>query len=219
MKKFEISTFLSLRECLALWYGQTQDAFDLVSTMSILGGSLFLGQLETMTGADKEDPADPMFKALAFCKWDSDESEWKIDERLIDALNMVSARYADNWAGWGEDEQQAARAGFDRYSAAIIGSWERFSMLLQSYTALKSKMLAPVKTTTKSSVKVKDTPQMEIDPFSNAYNAAVTANEGTAEEDRETSAGRLRELWEHYRAIIRDWSDEIGKVFLDHANI
>lgn len=219
MRKFEVSTFLSLRECLALWYGVDQSTFDLVSSMSILGGSLFISQIETMTNADRTSQSDPMFSALAFCKWNSDNTRWELDERLTDALNMVSARFADNWAGWGEDEQQAARGGFDRYCAAIIGSWHRFSMLLQSYTALKSKMLAPVKTTTKSTVKVKDTPQMEIDPFSNAYNAAVTANEGTAEEDRETSAGRLRELWEHYRAILRDWSDEIGKVFLDHANI
>lgn len=215
MRKFELLTFYTFRECLIAWGGILSTA----PTIGLLGGNALTAQIVTMTGADNTDPADPIFSALPFYSYSTTNTRWELDSRAVAVLNLLSTRYSSNYVGWGETEEEATKSAFDRYIAAILSSWDRYSVLLKNYEDTKAKMMDPVETETASVSRVKDTPQTEIDPFSDGYNAAVTANTGTAKEGRETNAVRLRELWDYYRGILRDWSDEIGKIFLDFANI
>lgn len=221
MRKFDLLTFYDLRECLGIWEGTGADTYSGVSALKVRMGDTFTEQIERIAGADAETQTDPVFSALPFYSWKSTAVPpcWVLDQKIVAVLNLLSLRYGDNWSGWGEDETTAARDGWDRIFAKLLSTWDRFNSLLSVYDDVTGHLLDPVRTETTNVAKAKDTPQSEIDPFSNSYNAAVTTNEGTAETDMTTKAERVKEIWEKYRNILSDWADDIGSVLLDRANI
>lgn len=219
MKKYEAITFYKLREAIGYWHGNGASYFDSDLAMTITLGDIFVGIIEELTGADATEPNNTIYSSIPFLTYDGVESIWKINDDVRQALNLVSTRYSDNWAAWGEDEADAMKAGFDRLFAQILSTWERYSVILAAYEANKANMMAAISSSSTTIAKVKDTPQEAIDPLDNGYNSAVSTSEATASQDGGTKAQRLKELYESYRNILRDWSDEIASVFLDYNNI
>lgn len=102
---------------------------------------------------------------------------------------------------------------------AIISTSDRYLSLLASYVAAKDKLLAPLKTTTNSSNRFNDTPQeggdYSLDPFTSSINQI----ESSTEIDSDTIMGRLRELQGNYQNVLRNWVDEVSKIFIEGGNI
>ena len=219
MKRCDIRTYWDLRDCLCIWGGGSEGDISGIPAGAVRFGDYFTDVVETMTGADKTDHYDAIFKTYPIFTWAS--TQWETDSRVVGVLNLLSARFRDNWAAWGDedDPQTVFVEAWDRLFAEVIGTFDRYSVLLQGYAEVKAHLLDPVEVETSNVAKVKDTPQSVIDPFSDSYNAAVTVNTGTVKDGRLTNPEKLRAVWDNYRAILRDWSDDIGRIFIDRANI
>lgn len=210
-----------MRDCIGFWTNDDIDAFAEFPQLSILFGqnieSCFVNLYSIYYTTQSA-----ILDSLPYFEWDSDSSQYNIDPVAVKILDVVSQRYCDNYIAWAnetEDSEKAIKNAFDRVLLVLKNTWERYSLLCSLYEAKINNLLDGIKVWGNSVSKVKDTPQSEIDPLSNSYNSAVTANESETYDERESMIARLDEIRTKYRDLLKDWADEFGSLFLDNANI
>ena len=184
----------------------------------------FIFQIQRVTGATNLAD-DPVMNSLPFYKHNALGLYWEIDPLVLTLLQSIYRRFVSNVCFTIENDDELfmkVTNFFDTLLNLLTNTYPRYKIILSELETLQNKLIAPVKINrTDTNVgKIKDTPQADITPDSDAYNSAVTWSQNKSEvEDQKLDnldlSDKLREKWQN---VMLEWSNEFDRLFIDSAN-
>lgn len=108
-----------------------------------------------------------------------------------------------------------------RFFMILLNTYPKYKMLLDSYKAKETTMLAKINSSSVGSVQFNDTPQSDNSDqglIGEDYATTYTKTTGESNTDGSSPMERLREIQEHYRSLYDDWAHEWDRLFFhDYA--
>lgn len=149
-------------------------------------------------------------------------------DHISDLWKLFYARYYQEYAMSKEYDENYVlvkadtREFFTRLFNKLIITYPKYAKLLDLYAAEESKLLDQIKNNNYATTRYNDTPQNEegSSDFSNDDHVSnisiINSESGT---DGMTPIMRLKEVQDHYKSVLEDWSNELGKILVEGGDI
>ena len=152
---------------------------------------------------------------------------WKADhsskDHLEDLWQLVYARfYCEYCYGTEEDEISGETEFMIKFVNLSVMSYPKYAALLDYYKAKEGSLLDQINSVTTGLARFNDTPQNEEadDEFEGDLHVTnLTKTKGTSATDGMSPIERLKQIQDSYKLVLRDWSDEFKKIFIEGGNI
>ena len=148
------------------------------------------------------------------------EKMWQIlvAEKRYDPVVRIIKDYDDTSVPNVDDGQ--VQALFEDWTVRLLNiiakTYDYYTTLLNTYAAAQSDLMADIKATSKNKVKFNDTPQNPNNDSvyeGDNYITHFTSTEGETSSPLTSKIMRLKEIQDHYKRTLRDWVNEVGRVF------
>ena len=146
-------------------------------------------------------------------------------DHIEDLWQLVFARFYKEYCfGTDEDEltENEAKEFLVKLINIIVMTYPKYAALLDYYKAKEGSLLDQINSVTTGLARFNDTPQNEEadDEFEGDLHVTnLTKTKGTSATDGMSPIERLKQIQDSYKLVLRDWSDEFKKIFIEGGNI
>lgn len=152
---------------------------------------------------------------------------WKQDHSSKDYLEelwqLTYARFYDHYTYSGDSETpEHEEIFFVRMINIIVMTYPKYSSLMKYYKDKEGLLMNQIETTGEGLARFNDTPQNEEadDEFEGDLHVTnITKTKSVSATDGVSPIERLKQIQDSYKMVLRDWSNEFEKIFIEEGDI